>query len=110
MLNVLYLNEEKMKNHDSGRKKMVILVTSGNSHPDAKPTGAQINRISNLVNGELYVNTLVPIHRNEFDAPCDACKYNEKLFINEGRMDFDRQIISKDELQGGFQNVGGEIS
>jgi hypothetical protein len=80
------------------------LVTNGKSHPDAKVDPEQLRRLSDKTGGQIYVNTLVPIEDNSFEEKCDACDYNEPLFVQQAGFS-QNQIISKDLLDSRVPDI-----
>jgi len=90
----------------SGRKQVVIIITNGNSHPDANVKSEDIKRLNSMVQGQLYINTIIPIVKNEFERVnenCVACKWNKDLFVDQAGLDMDRQIISKDKIENAMR-------
>merc|ERR1712157_632522 len=90
----------------SGRKQVVIIITNGNSHPDANVKSEDIKRLNSMVQGQLYINTIIPIVKNEFERVnenCVACKWNKNLFVDQAGLDMDRQIISKDKIENAMR-------
>jgi len=86
----------------AGRKQVVIIITNGNSHPDANVKPEDISRLNSMVQGQLYVNTIIPIVKNDFERVgenCVACKWNKELFVEQAGLDINRQIISKDKIE-----------
>jgi hypothetical protein len=89
-------------NKSAGRKQVVIIITNGNSHPDANVKPEDISRLNSIVQGQLYVNTIIPIVKNDFERVgenCVACKWNKELFVEKAGLDINRQIISKDKIE-----------
>merc|ERR1712174_65390 len=90
----------------SGRKQVFIIITNGNSHPDANVKSEDIKRLNSMVQGQLYINTIIPIVKNEFERVnenCVACKWNKDLFVDQAGLDMDRQIISKDKIENAMR-------
>jgi len=97
---------------ESGRKQVVIIITNGNSHPDANVQAADVTTLNSLVQGQLYINTIIPIVKNDFervDDNCVACKWNKELFVDEAGLDMDRQIISKDKMENAMRKEIGNL-
>merc|ERR1711981_990414 len=89
-------------NKQAGRKQVVIIITKGNSHPDANVKPEDISSLNSMVQGQLYVNTIIPIVKNDFERVgenCVACKWNKELFVEKAGLDINRQIISKDKIE-----------
>ena len=101
---------EKVR-QNQGHKQVVIIITNGNSHPEnPKPVeeSKTVRNLNSLVNGELYINTIIPIVKNEFEVAgehCIACAWNKKVFVEMGGLDINKQIVSKDKLQVRMKEV-----
>lgn len=96
----------------SGRKQVVIIITNGNSHPDANVKAEDVSTLNSLVQGQLYVNTIIPIVKNDFervDDNCVACKWNKELFVDAAGLDINRQIISKDKIEVAMRKEIGSL-
>merc|ERR1711981_825157 len=73
----------------------------GKSHPDSNVDASVISQLNNAVNGQFYINTIVPI-LNEFeqnDLDCVACQWNKELFVDAAGLNGEKQVISKDNLE-----------
>merc|ERR1711981_452660 len=95
------LQREVRQSKTAGRKQVIIIITNGKSHPDSNVDANVISQLNNAVNGQFYINTIVPI-LNEFeqnDLDCVACQWNKELFVQGAGLDGDKQVISKDNLE-----------
>ena len=58
--------ESELKRVKNNNRKVILLITNGKSHPDAKVDGGQLRRLSDATGGQIYTHKMKTLenHKN----------------------------------------------